>query len=125
MSRTRWVIATACLLPLGFSGQESPSVFQLWLPDFFGAPFAGGGSVIELPDKPIQRLTVLIKDAQRRNFNPGRYRITVNGKGLGNVFDERTTNDGTLLDMDLLALRKRPDELFDPAENDIEVMGED
>lgn len=113
------------LLWLGLSGQESPGVFQLLLPDFFETSFSGANTLIELPDRPIRRLSILVKDAQKRNINPGRYRIFVNGKGLGNVIEERTTVDGALLVMEPEALRKRPDELFDPRENAIEITAED
>lgn len=125
MRISRCIRTAAFLLICGLSAQESPGLFQLWLPDFSDSPFAGGKSVIELPDRPIQRLQILIKEAQTRNLQPGHYRIYVNGKGLGNVFDERAIEDGTLLVMDPQTLRKRPDEVFDPRENSIEVMGQD
>jgi Caspase domain len=121
----RWILVPACLLVWALSAQETPSLFQLWLPDFSDSPFPGGKSVIELPDRPIQRLNIVIKEAQTRNLTPGHYRIFVNGKGLGNVFEERATEDGTLLVMDPQTLRKRPDEIFDPRENAVEVMGRD
>jgi hypothetical protein len=107
------------------TAQEAPSVFELFLPDFFETSFAGTKTLIELPDRPIRRLNILVRDAQKRNINPGRYRISVNGKGLGNVFEERTTLDGALLVMDPETLRRRPDELFDSRENAVEIVAED
>jgi hypothetical protein len=79
----------------GLSAQEGPNIFELSLPDFFEASFSASKTLIELPDRRIQRLNILVKDAQKRNINPGRYRIFVNGKGLGNVFEERTNLDGS------------------------------
>ncbi len=109
----------------GLSAQEGPSIFELSLPDFFETSFSASKTLIELPDRRIQRLNILVKDAQKRNIIPGRYRIFVNGKGLGNVFEERTTLDGSLLVMDPNSLKKRPDELFDTRENAIEITAED
>lgn len=115
----------ALLVWLGLSGQESPGLFQISLPDFFETSFSGTNTLIELPDRPIKRLSILVRDAQKRNINPGRYKIFVNGKGLGNVVEERTTLDGALLVMEPEALRRRPDELFDPRENAVEITAED
>lgn len=125
MKAATLIRGAALLVCLGLSGQEGPSLFQLNLPDFFETWFSGTNNLIEVPDRPIRRLSILVRDAQSRNINPGRYRITVNGKGLGNVLEERTTTDGTLLVMDPESLRKRPDELFDARENAIEVAAED
>ncbi len=113
------------LVMLGLSGQEGPNIFQLWVPDFFDAPLSGKNAVVELPDRPLRRLRILVRGAQERNLNPGRYRVFVNGKGLGNVFEERTVLEGTMLVMEPETLRKRPDELFDPRENAIEITAED
>ncbi len=124
--RTPNLIRQAVLfVSMGLSAQEGSKLFQLWLPDFFDTPFTGANTLVELPDRRIQRLRILVRDAQQRNINPGRYKIFVNGKGLGNVFEERTTPEGTLLVMEPETLRKRPDELFDPRENAIEMMAED
>ncbi len=109
---------------LGLFAQEGPSVFELFLPDFFETPFPGGKASINIPDRGLRRLQILVRDAGKRNLNPGRYRVFVNGKGLGNVLEERTVPEGTLLVMEPEALRKRPDELFDPRENALEVLAE-
>ncbi len=100
-------------------------IFRLFLPDLFATPFSSSDNLVELPDRGLRRMHILIRDAQRRNINPGRYKIFVNGKGIGNVFEERTTTDGTLLVMEPETLRKRPDEIFDPRENAIEITAED
>lgn len=125
MPRPLLLLPVAILVSAGLSAQEGPALFQLWLPDLFDSPFSGANTLLEVPDRPIKRLTILVRDAQQRNINPGRYRIFVNGKGLGNVFEERSVPEGTLLVMEPEALRKRPDELFDPRENAIEMMAED
>jgi len=112
----------ALFFSLGLSAQESPSIFELRLPDFSETAFTGANPIIEIPDRPIRRLQILVRDAQRRNMNPGKYKIFVNGKGFGNVIEERTVPEGSLLVMEPEALRKRPDELFDSSENAIEMI---
>ncbi len=113
------------LLQIGLSAQEGPGLFQLWLPDFFETPFTGANTLVGLPDRPIRHLKILVREAQQRNLTPGRYKIFVNGKGLGNVFEERAVPEGTMLVMEPETLRKRTDDLFDSQENAIEISAED
>ncbi len=121
MKRSALLFQSLLLGGMGLSAQEGPNLFQLWLPDFFETAFASGNALIEVPDRQIKSLRILVRDAQKRNINPGRYKLFVNGKGMGNVFEERTVPEGTLLVMEPEALRKRPDELFDLRENAIEI----
>ena len=125
MKRPKLIHKTALFFCMGLSAQEGPNLFQLKLPDFFDTWLASSDTLVELPDRRLQRMTILVRKAQDRNINPGRYKILVNGKGIGNIFDERTTPDVTLLVMEPETLRKRPDEIFDPRENAIEVTAED
>jgi hypothetical protein len=121
---------TLRLLPLavwlaGASAQEAPRYFQLILPDFFDTPFEGGSSAIDLPDRPVQRLKIVILQASERNITASSTKVWVNGKGMGNVLDSRGVAEGIELIMDPLTLRRRPDELFDARENTIEVVATD
>jgi|GEM_PF-2961021 len=116
------------LLVLGASwacAQEAPKYFELVLPDISESPIGGGKTLIEIPDRPIERLGIIALNAQQRNIVPGSYRVFVNGKGIGNVLDEKNIDIGTLLSMEPSNLRMRPDELFDPRENTIEITAAD
>ncbi|MBV9506120.1 MAG: caspase family protein [Acidobacteriia bacterium] len=109
----------------GAFSQEAPRDFQLYLPDFFTTPFDSSSTLIELPDRPLRRLSVLVVDAAKRNIAASGIRVWVNGKGIGNILDSRGVEQGTLLTMDPSTLNRRPDELFDPRENTIEISAAD
>jgi Caspase domain len=111
-----------CLIAAGALAQGGPPNFQLILPDFAGTPIEG---VTILPDRPIQRLSVLVPRNPEREIPTSGVRMWVNGKGMGNVLDSRGITEGLLLTMDPANLKKRPDELFDPIENTIEVQATD
>ncbi|MBI1786851.1 MAG: caspase family protein [Acidobacteria bacterium] len=119
------ILAAVGMVAYGIPGEEPPRHFQLFLPDFFESPFEGKDALIELPNRPIQRLSILVLQAQERNISTGTIRVWINGKGMGNVLEATGVEKGTMLVMDPTALRKRPDELFDPKENTIEVLAED
>jgi len=121
---------TLRLLPLavwlaGASAQEAPRYFQLVLPDFFDTPFEGASSTIDLPDRPIQRLKIVVLQANERNITASATKVWVNGKGMGNILESRGVAEGIELNMDPVTLRRRPDELFDARENTIEVVATD
>lgn len=111
---------------LGLSAQERPSTFELTLPDFFDHAFPSGSTaVIEVPGgRNVARLRLLIRDAQKLKINPGAYKVFVNGAGIGNVFEERTVRDGTLLVMEPEMLRRRPDKPFEGREHALEIIAE-
>jgi hypothetical protein len=110
----------------GLSAQERPSPFELTLPDFFDTAFPSGhNAVIEIPaGRSITRLRLLIRDAQRLKIAPGAFRVFVNGVGIGNVLEERTVPEGTLLVMEPELLRRRPDKPFDRPEHALEIIAE-
>ena len=54
-----------------------------------------------------------------------RCRLKVNGKGLGNAVDRVGNEKGILLVMNPFTAGMRPDQLFDPRENAIEVIAQD
>jgi hypothetical protein len=110
----------------GLYAQERPSSFELTLPDFFDHSFPSGSkAVIEIPGgRKITRIRLLIRDAQKLNINPGAYKVFVNGTGIGNVFEERTVKEGTLLLMEPEMLRRRPDKPFDGREHALEIIAE-
>lgn len=116
--------AVLLLLTAGLA-QEPRRYFELILPDFAEAPYPAGDTTIDLPDRPIRNLSVLVLNAAERNISYGNITVKVNGKGLGNVFDRKGTDRGTLLVMSPFNLSMRPDELFDPRENSIEVIAQD
>jgi hypothetical protein len=113
------------LLAAGASAQEAPNRFQLTLPDFFETPFPSGVSIVDLPDRPIRRMSILISQAFERNITSSSVRVLVNGKGIGNILEARSVAEGMLLTMDPSLLSRRPDELFDPRENAIEITASD
>jgi caspase domain-containing protein len=113
-----------CLLA-GAWAQQSPRYFELRLPGVSATSFAQEESLIEVPDRPLERLEIVILQARERNIMPGRYRVWLNGKGIGNVLDEFAVTDGILLRMSSENLRMRPDELFDPWENTVEIAAQD
>lgn len=119
------IYATLLALCAGAFAQEAPRYFQLILPDFFETPFEGGVSAIELPDRPVRRLSVLILQAETRDITASSTKVWVNGKGIGNVLDARAVAQGLMLTMEPVNLKRRPDELFDPRENTIEVLATD
>src|ERR1041384_4011733 len=110
----------------GLSAQERPSPFEITLPDFFDASFPSGTKgVIEIPSgRNLTRLRLLIRDAQKLKINPGAYKVFVNGVGIGNMFEERTVKDGTLLVMEATDVRRRPDKPFEGREHAIEIVAE-
>jgi hypothetical protein len=111
-----------CSIVAGAFAQDAPRYFQLILPDFAGTPVDG---VTILPDRPIQRLSILVLQAQERDIPTSGIRVWINGKGMGNVLDSHGVADGLLMTMDPANLNKRPDELFDPRENTIEIQAMD
>lgn len=119
------ILAAATVAFHSVHAQSNPNLISLRFPGLYDGEIVGGKSVVEIPDRPINRMQFLIRNAQERGIVPGRYRIFVNGKGLGNVFEERTTSEGALLVMEPEMLRKRPDEIFDPLENAVEFSAED
>jgi hypothetical protein len=124
MRRPVRLLLCASVLAGGFA-QEGPRNFQLFLPDFFEAPVDGGRSLIEVPDAPIRTLQILVLDAEKRNISANGIRVRVNGKGAGNILDTKGVDRGLLLTMDPSLLNRRPDEIFDPLENSIEVQATD
>jgi hypothetical protein len=118
----------AILLAAGWGlwAQERPSPFELTLPEFFETSFVSGNkAVIEIPSgRSITRLRLLIRDAQKLKINPGAFKLFVNGAGIGNVIEERTVKDGTLLVMEPEMLRRRPDKPFEGREHAIEIVAE-
>ena len=122
--RTAAALAGLSLIAVGLS-QEPRKYFELILPDFSDQPYPSGDTVIDLPDRPIRNLQVLALNASERNISYGNIFVTVNGKGISNAFDRKGTDRGTLLVMSSFSQGMRPDELFDPRENVIEVVAQD
>jgi hypothetical protein len=110
----------------GLFAQERPAPFELTLPEFFEHSFPSGSkTVIEIPSgRRISRIRLLIRDAQKLNISPGAYKVFVNGAGIGNVFEERTVKEGTLLVMESDMLRRRPDKPFAGREHALEIVTE-
>jgi hypothetical protein len=119
----RWLVALVCIA--GAISQPPPRDFELYLPDFFATPVDSGSTLIALPDRPIQRLRILAIDAAKRNIQASGIRVFVNGKGIGNILDTRGVEHGLMLTMDPATLNRRPDEIFDPRENTIEILASD
>jgi hypothetical protein len=113
------------LLFTGAFAQEAPIRIQLLLPDFFDTPFMGDHSLIEIPARPISRMKIRLLKSAERNLSTGAINVWVNGNAISNIFDSRNVADGTELTMDASTMNKRPDQLFDPTENAIEVLATD
>jgi hypothetical protein len=124
MTRVQSLLLLA-LLGTRASAQEAPPDFQLYLPDFFEKPFGGAQSVLELPDRPINRLKILVPQASERGITANKLFVLVNGNGVSNALDVRNTAEGMILSMDASSLRMRPDQLFDTRENTVEVLALD
>jgi Caspase domain len=126
-----WAVRRAALrLPLlvfftGAFAQEAPIRIQLMLPDFFETPFAGDHSLIEVPERPIGRMKIRLLKSAERSLSTGAINVWVNGSAISNIFDSRNVADGTELTMDASTMGKRPDQLFDPRENALEVLATD
>src|SRR5438445_10413581 len=90
------------LLPLflmtGAVPKPAAGHFRLALPDFTETSFDSG--VIDLPDRTIRRLNILVLQAFERNILASSVRVLVNGKGIGNILETRTVAEGMLLMMD-------------------------
>ena len=118
-----FVLAMACA---GISySQESSRLFQLILPDFSDKKFDQTSTTIEVAARPIRNLQVQVLEPAASKIGYGRIVVKVNGKGLGNAFDRKANIDGILLIMNPQTLGMRPDQVFDPFENTIEVVAED
>ncbi|HLK63081.1 MAG TPA: caspase family protein [Bryobacteraceae bacterium] len=122
----RTTLALCGLLILGGAfAQEAPLRMQLRLPDFFDTAFEGANSLVELPDRPITKLRILLMKATERHIVTGAVNVSVNGKGISNIMDSRNVEEGNQLTLDQSTLNKRTDDLFDPHENAIEVVASD
>ncbi|MGH9671910.1 MAG: hypothetical protein ACRD44_01920, partial [Bryobacteraceae bacterium] len=117
-------LALAVFLAAGSLAQEPARNFELLLPDFFDTPFADG-VVVDVADRPIQRMSVQVLHAAERNIGYGAVQIKVNGKGVGNAVNRLGNEKGILLVMNPSTIGLRPDQLFDPRENVIEVTAQD
>jgi hypothetical protein len=109
----------------GAFAQEAPIRIQLLLPEFFETPFSGDRSLIEVPERPINRMKIRLLNSAERNLSTGTINVWVNGSAISNIFDSRNVADGTELSMDAATMGKRPDQLFDPRENALEVLATD
>jgi hypothetical protein len=109
----------------GAFAQEAPIRIQLLLPDFFDTPFTGDHSLIEVPERPISRMKIRFLKSAEQNLSSGSINVWVNGNAISNIFDSRNVADGTELSMDASTMNKRPDQLFDPRENALEVLATD
>jgi len=114
-----------CIFFFGAFAQEAPIRIQLLLPEFFETPFTGDRSLIEVPERPINQMKIRLVRSAERNLTTGAINVWVNGKAISNIFDSRNVADGTEMTMDPSTMGKRPDQLFDPRENAIEVMASD
>src|SRR5207249_4653600 len=99
---------TSIYLLWGAFAQEAAPAFQLILPDFREAPFDDGRTIIELPERPLKRMDVLVLKAQEKGISPSAVKIWVNGKGIGNILEGRNVTEGTRFSMDPSTLRMRP-----------------
>ncbi len=109
----------------GAFAQEAPIRIQLLLPDFFDTPFTGDRSLIEIPERPIARMKIRLLKSAERNLSTGTINVWVDGRAISDIFDSRNVADGTELSMDSTTMGKRPDQLFDPRENALEVLATD
>ena len=119
------VIVLAMLSGNEASAQEASRLFQLILPDFSDKKFDQTATTIEVASRPIRNLQVQILEPSASKIGYGRIVVKVNGKGLGNAFDRKANTDGILMVMTPQTLGLRPDQVFDPFENTIEVVAED
>jgi len=117
------LLAAALWVAAGL-GQEPRRDFELLLPDFFETPFAGG-TVIDVPERAIQRLSVQVLQTSERNIGYGNVFLKVNGKGMGNAVDRVGNEKGILMTMTPFTAGMRPDEVFDAKENVIEAIAQD
>jgi hypothetical protein len=106
-------------------GALASTPFRLGLPDFFAVPLEGGQTIVEVPSRPLKQMDILIRNGGGLNIDSGTCEVRVNGVGITNVFDQLAVRDGYLLRMTEGSARRRPDELFDPEENAIEVIAKD
>lgn len=104
-------------------GQEPAHIFELKLPGLFDRSFMGG--LIEIPDRPIEQLQLRVLGTEERGITYGNIFVKINGKGAGNVFDRRPSENGVVLTMDKSRLDLRPDQLLDRRENVVEAIGQD
>ncbi len=121
-------ITLLSLLPVIAFAQEAPAgskIFQLILPDHSPKAFDGGAETVEVPAKPIRNLQIQVLESSAKNIGYGRVVVRINGKGMGNAFDRKANEKGALLVMNPQTLGLRPDQVFDPLENAIEVSAED
>lgn len=110
----RLAILAFLLIRMGAS-QAPARYFELRLPDFFDHSFPDSGAIVDLPSgKPLKSMTILIRRAYEREINPNSVAIFINGKGMGNVFEQRATAEGTVLAMSGFSLSMRPDQPLDP-----------
>ena len=120
----RWCVGLAALLTAAGQSRTSPSLFELILPDV-NQSIPAGNTIADIPARPLSRMTIQLLGSASNNLNYGDLRVRVNGKGVGNVFNSGANERGKFLAMDPSTLRMRPDQIFDPRENTIEVYGKD
>src|SRR5262249_30795549 len=73
----------------------------------------------------IDQLTIQVLGSADTNLTYGDVRLRINGKGTRNVFDSGSNARGKFFTMTPQTLRMRRDQIFDRAENTIEVYGKD
>lgn len=118
----RRLLLFAAITNIGGMSQDFPRYFELRLPDFYDHPFDGSQTVIELPaGKPLKSLSIVVLKSHQREIN--NVAIKINGKGMGNVFDQTNDAQGTVYKMTDFSLGMRPDQPLDPLfEYSIEVV---
>jgi hypothetical protein len=105
--------------------QEASKLFQLILPDFSEKAFDQSAATIEIASRPIRNLQIQVLESSAKNIGYGRISVRINGKGFGNAFDRKANLNGIVMVMNPQTLGLRPDQVFDPFENAIEVVAED
>ncbi|MBV9304388.1 MAG: caspase family protein [Acidobacteriaceae bacterium] len=120
----RFGVLAAFMCAASFS-QQSSGYFELIVPPG-KTPIGGGKDVtVDIPAEALSRMMIQVLGSADRNLGYGDVHVCINGKGAGNIFNSGSNERGKFLAMDPSTLRMRPDPLFEPAVNRVEVYGKD
>lgn len=118
------MILLLLLIPVAGAFGQTGGFAALRLPGFFDSWFGNEAAVIDLPARPVNAFEIEVREPAAR-VGAGAIAVLVNGKGIGNILMRRPSEHGVILSVSPAALANRPDPIFDPEENVVEVSAKE
>lgn len=112
------------LLSAACAPAQTAGFASLRLPGFFDQWFGPESAVIDLPAREVNAFDIEVREPAAK-AGAGAIAVYVNGKGAGNILTRRPSQAGVVLSVTAAALAARPDPMFDPEENMVEVSVKD